>query len=42
MLNEASAEESFALRECAPTALLIGNIGAVQLNYGVGAQSVVP
>ncbi len=37
MLNEASAEESFALRECAPTALLLGNIGAVQLNYGVGA-----
>ena len=33
MLNEASAEESFSLRECAPTALLLGNIGAVQLNF---------
>ena len=37
MLNESSAKESFALRSYAPTALLLGNLGAVQLNYGVGA-----
>ena len=36
MLNEAPAERDFALRECAPTAF-VRNIGAVQLNYGVGA-----
>ena len=36
MLNESSAKESFALRSYAPTALLLGNLGAVQLNYGVG------
>ena len=35
MLSDPSAKESFLLREYAPTALLFGNIGAVQLNYGV-------
>ena len=30
-------ERVFALRSFAPTALLLGNLGAVQLNYGVGA-----
>ncbi len=38
MFKEPSARASFALRDVAPTAPLIGNIGAVQLNYGVGAD----
>ena len=35
MLSDHSAKKSFLLREYAPTALLFGNVGAVQLNYGV-------
>jgi len=35
-LSNDAARESFELREHAPTALLFGNLGAVQLNYNVG------
>lgn len=35
-LSDSAARESFALREHAPTVPLIGNLGAVQLNYNVG------
>jgi len=35
MLADASARDSFMLREQAPNALLVGNLGAVQLNYGI-------
>lgn len=35
MLEDASARDSFMLREQAPTALLLGNLGAVQLNLGI-------
>ena len=34
LLQDPSAASSFALRSSAPDALLIGNIGAVQLNMG--------
>lgn len=34
MFTHPAAEASFALRQHAPNALLIGNVGAVQLNYG--------
>ncbi len=34
MFVEEAAKKSFALRQHAPTTLLLGNIGAVQLNYG--------
>ncbi|PSL16300.1 isopentenyl-diphosphate delta-isomerase [Marinobacterium halophilum] len=34
MFTHPSAEASFALREHAPTTVLIGNVGGVQLNYG--------
>ena len=34
MFTEPESQSSFQLREYAPTALLIGNVGAVQLNYG--------
>ena len=37
MFTDDGARKSFALRDVAPTAPLVGNIGAVQLNYGVGA-----
>jgi isopentenyl-diphosphate delta-isomerase len=40
LLQDPSAASSFALRSSAPDALLIGNIGAVQLNYGVDIQAV--
>lgn len=36
MLLDASAKTSFDLRKYAPTAPIIANIGAVQLNYGYG------
>ena len=38
MLKEEGAAASFALRDAAPTTLLLGNVGAVQLNYGVGVE----
>ncbi len=34
MFTHPAAEASFALREQAPTTVLIGNVGGVQLNYG--------
>ncbi|WP_027859428.1 type 2 isopentenyl-diphosphate Delta-isomerase [Marinobacterium jannaschii] len=40
MFSSPEARESFQLRQHAPSALLLGNIGAVQLNYGVAAQQV--
>ena len=36
LLSDASAAASFELREYAPSTVLIGNLGAVQLNYGLG------
>ena len=36
MIVDKTARQSFALRKYAPTAPLIANIGAVQLNYGFG------
>jgi len=36
MFTQPAARRSFELRPYAPTALLLGNIGAVQLNYGFG------
>lgn len=36
MFTTPEAEESFQLRDLAPDVPLIGNLGAVQLNYGVG------
>lgn len=38
MFNTPKARESFALRKHAPTALLFGNLGAVQLNHGFGLR----
>lgn len=38
MFSDKNAEESFRLREYAPTVPLIGNLGAVQLNYGFGLK----
>ena len=35
MLADATARHSFMLRELAPSTLLFGNLGAVQLNYGI-------
>ena len=35
LFGEPQARSSFSLREFAPNALLFGNLGAVQLNYGV-------
>lgn len=41
MLEDAEARTSYAVREHAPDLrLLIGNIGAVQLNYGVGLAEI--
>jgi len=37
MLVDRASLPSFALREFAPTTLLLGNIGAIQLNHGVTA-----
>ena len=36
MFSDSSARKSFSLREEAPTTLLFGNLGAVQLNLGLG------
>jgi isopentenyl-diphosphate delta-isomerase len=38
MFTHPKARESFALRELAPDVPLIGNLGAVQLNYGVTSK----
>ena len=38
MFSDTAARASFDLRSLAPDALLLGNIGAVQLNYGVGVE----
>ena len=38
MFTEPAARDSFALRDAAPSALLFGNLGAVQLNYGFGIE----
>ncbi|VGO15292.1 Isopentenyl-diphosphate delta-isomerase [Pontiella desulfatans] len=35
-LSDEAARESFELREHAPTTVLLGNLGAVQLNYELG------
>ncbi|MDF7826799.1 type 2 isopentenyl-diphosphate Delta-isomerase [Pontiellaceae bacterium B12227] len=35
-LSDEAARESFQLREHAPNTILLGNLGAVQLNYNVG------
>ncbi len=36
LFTHPESRDSFALRSVAPTALLFGNLGAVQLNYGFG------
>jgi len=38
MFTSPEAKESFALRDLAPDVPLIGNLGAVQLNYGVETE----
>jgi isopentenyl-diphosphate delta-isomerase len=38
MFTTPEAKESFQLRDLAPDVPLIGNLGAVQLNYGVGLE----
>lgn len=38
MFTAPAARASFELRQYAPTTVLLGNIGAVQLNYGMGLQ----
>ncbi|BBB27206.1 type 2 isopentenyl-diphosphate Delta-isomerase [Amphritea japonica] len=38
MFTQSSARESFELRQYAPSTVLLGNIGAVQLNYGFSLQ----
>jgi isopentenyl-diphosphate delta-isomerase len=43
MLEDPSTRSSYAVREVAPgMPLLLGNLGAVQLNYGVGAREIRP
>jgi isopentenyl-diphosphate Delta-isomerase len=37
-LEEPSAADSFQVRDLAPDILLLGNLGAVQLNYGYGVE----
>ena len=37
-IEEASAAASFLVRDLAPDILLLGNLGAVQLNYGYGIE----
>ncbi len=37
-MEDDGAENSFSLRQFAPTTVLIGNVGAVQLNYGFGIK----
>ncbi|MCF6254395.1 MAG: type 2 isopentenyl-diphosphate Delta-isomerase [Thiomicrorhabdus sp.] len=38
MILDQAAQKTFALRQYAPTAPLIANLGAVQLNYGFGVD----
>ncbi len=38
-LEDPSQAESFRVREVAPNAVLLANLGAVQLNYGLGVQA---
>jgi isopentenyl-diphosphate delta-isomerase len=38
-LEDPSQAESFRVREVAPKAVLLANLGAVQLNYGLGVQA---
>jgi isopentenyl-diphosphate delta-isomerase len=38
MLEDSTAKFSFELRKFAPTTVLIANLGAVQLNYGLGIK----
>ncbi|WP_421862181.1 type 2 isopentenyl-diphosphate Delta-isomerase [Motiliproteus sp.] len=38
MFSHPGAKASFELRQYAPTTLLMGNLGAVQLNYGFGIE----
>jgi len=40
MLEAPKVAETFAVRDVAPDILLMGNVGAVQLNYGVGLSEV--
>jgi len=40
MIEKPETEFSFKIREVAPDILLLANIGAVQLNLGVGAQQI--
>ncbi|HEY3306713.1 MAG TPA: type 2 isopentenyl-diphosphate Delta-isomerase [Candidatus Binatia bacterium] len=37
-IEEPSAADSFKVRDLAPDILLLGNLGAVQLNYGYGVE----
>lgn len=41
MLENADAVDSFTVRPHAPSALVIGNLGAAQLNKGYGAEHIV-
>ena len=41
MLEHASAIPSFSVRPYAPTSLIIGNLGAAQLNKGYGATEII-
>lgn len=38
MIREKGARESFQLRQYAPSTVLLGNLGAVQLNHGFGIK----